>query len=211
MSELLLINPRARARRKTTTKTRRNPRRKATTTVVAAPRRRRVSTRKSRVSTAARRTYARARSGMGKAGIVNMVKDGGVGALGALAVDLALAKLPLPAMLTSGNMKLITKTGLAIAVGVIAGKMGKRDLGHKMAIGAITITAYEALRGMLGGSLGLNAITDINGMGFYSSAQVDGYDDPSMFAGADSMGMYDLGGSVDNSWNTNEYSNDTVY
>lgn len=209
MNELLLVNPRA--RRKTSTKTaRRNPRRKATT-AVTAPRRRRVSSRKSRVSTATRRTYARARSGMGKAGIVNMVKDGGVGALGALAVDLALAKLPLPAMLTSGNMKLITKTGLAIAVGVIAGKMGKRDLGHKMAIGAITISAYEALRGMVGGSLGLNAITDINGMGFYSSAQVDGYDDPSMFAGADSMGMYDLGGSVDNSWNTNEYSNDTVY
>ena len=213
MSELLLVNPR---KRSTRAKTRKNPRAKKAVATVARKspvRRRRTTSVKSR----AKRYVSRARSFGSSMGVTGLVKSGATGALGAIAVDVAMAKLPLPAMLTNGNMRLVTKVGMAIAVAAIAKKLGHGDLGNKMAAGAVTITAYEAMRGILGNTLGINGYTDINGVGFYSPAEINGYDeDSSPFGNADSMGQYDLGqygldGSVDNSWISSVYTPDVIF
>lgn len=196
MSELLLVNPRKR---------RTAAQKRATAKLVASNRKRRSAPKRRRRSVAAsagaavrtvRRRYhsvarsvrRRARSRTTRAtmgGIMGTVKHGLIGGAGAVAVDVIASKIPLPASLQSGIGGAAAKVGIAIATGMLLGKVINKSTAHEMAAGSITVTSYQLIRGLVGGFVGLNGITDINGMGgvgFYSPAlTVDG---------ADSMGQY---------------------
>lgn len=145
MAQLMLVNPARRPsrRRKTVAKRRR----------VSRPRRALAT-----VSSTVRRTTRRYRRNPIKmGGIGQKFVDGGIGAFGALAVDVAMAKLPIPAQLTANPMlAAATKGMLGVGIGMgVAKVLKKRKLGEQLAGGAVTISLYNALKGMVGPSIGL--------------------------------------------------------
>ena len=135
MSEILLVNPRRRRRRKKTTarKRRRNP--------TANPRRRR------------RRTYAtkrrrRRNPRMTGRAIQNQVVDAFQGASGALALDVTLGYLPIPANLKAGIVGTGVKALLAIGIGVLGQnlKVVKASTAAKLSNGALTVVLHDELK-----------------------------------------------------------------
>lgn len=160
MAGILLVNPRRRKRRKMSAlqrkyfgkKRRRRarasaPRRRRRRNPVAAlnPRRRR------------RRSYSVARRSRRRRnptvrGFVNqlqpMVKNGIVGAAGALGLDVLLGFLQpkLPAQLQSGYGLTAAKVLGAIGVGMIANIAGLRGRGNALALGAMTVVLHDELK-----------------------------------------------------------------
>lgn len=153
MAQMLLVNPRKRAKRKTA-------KRKSSSTAVARV--------KSRVSTglrSIRRKYRR--NPIQKTDIFGQFKDGAIGAAGALAVDIAMAKLPIPDNLKTGQMKPIVQGLVGIGIGMAVSKFGKnKSLGKQLAGGAVTVSLYNAGRQMLAAPLGLAGYDDAGLLGF---------------------------------------------
>lgn len=141
MAQLMLVNPR---KRRTTTR-----RRKPSTSVVS---RRRTST----VTTRRRRNPIRAK------GVMETVQKSAVGAAGAIAVDVAMSKLPIPAALTANPMlAAATKGAVGIGLGMLVSKFGKKKrLGEQLAEGAVTISLYGVGKSMIGPSLGLSGMDE---------------------------------------------------
>jgi len=201
--QLLLVNPRRRRRKAAPARASRRIKR-------AAPRRRRRRNPIGAYVSAAnpiRRTYKRRRrsnplslsrrrhrrygrnpiSGVNSRSIMNLIKEGAIGAGGALMVDVISGYLPLPASMKTPSdgagginyMYYAGKTGLALLLGTF----GRKLLGNKaqsMAVGSMTITAYTLFRQMLpsgitlgyqgpGRMAGLNRFVSGNGMGAYVS------------------------------------------
>ncbi len=156
MAQMLLVNPRKRAKRKTA-------KRKSTSTAVARV--------KSRVSTglrSIRRKYRR--NPIQKTDIFGQFKDGAIGAAGALAVDIAMAKLPIPDNLKTGQMKPIVQGLVGIGIGMAVSKFGKnKSLGKQLAGGAVTVSLYNAGRQMLAAPLGLAGYDDQGMLGYQDS------------------------------------------
>lgn len=164
MEQLLLINPR---KRKSTMSKKRKSRtaaqRAATAKMLAANRRRRSSKPASYASNPAPRKRRKASSVVTRhvsrrrrnpirlpsmAGVGGMVKPAMIGAAGAVAVDAAMAYVPLPAVLTSGNMALVTRGAAAVLLGTV----GRKLIGPAattMAVGALTVTAYSLAKNLL--------------------------------------------------------------
>jgi len=176
MQELLLVNPRKRkasksrkaaspkqlaARRKFAAMSRaRSKKSRATRTTAKGPTmaKRRKSTRRAvavRANPAKRRSVRRSRKsyrrnpinlGATMARPMAMLKPAFVGALGAVAVNTILDKLPLPVMMTTGRMVYLTRALGAVALGVVASKLGvKGATAAKMAEGSLTVTLYSAI------------------------------------------------------------------
>lgn len=124
----------------------------------AAPKRRRLST-VATTRVTKRRTYRRNPSLRGGA-LINSVKDAAIGAGGAIAVDFAMQKMPfIPANFTSGPMGAATKGAVAIALGMVVGKVLKKPaIGRQLAAGGLTVAAYEGIKGAVGPSIGLSAL-----------------------------------------------------
>lgn len=101
------------------------------------------------------------------------------GAAGALAVNAALRFLPVPALLTTGRMIYLTRAVLALGVGMAASKVAGGRIGVRMAEGALTVVAVDALRDLLLSTTGVN-------LGYYSPARVVG----SRVAGVSGAGKY---------------------
>lgn len=176
MAGLMLVNPRKRrTKRKTARKTvakRRSPR-------VATSRT--VTTRKYR------------RNPIPKMGrVVDTLKDGAVGAGGAVATEIILSKLPLPAQLATGNGRVAASALGSIALGMAISKFGKnRKLGQTMAQGGVTVALHSLMRGAASNipGVGLDGIdagllgNDFDDLGYYSAAPaysdggMDGYYD----------------------------------
>lgn len=136
MAQLMLVNPRKR-RRKTTK--RKSPSRRLAT-----------------VKTTSVRRYRRNPSAR-PAKIMDTVQKGAVGAAGALAVDIAMQKLPIPANLQTGPISAVVKGGVGIGIGMLVAKFGKnKKLGAQLADGAVTVSLYNAGKAMVGPSLGLS-------------------------------------------------------
>lgn len=160
MAELMLLNPRkrgAKRRKATPAQLRALAKGRATRKRNAlarnpAPVRRKASVMRAAASNPRRRRAAR--NPIGMSGIVGQLMSAAQGAAGALAVDAVMTYVPLPTMLTSGNMKHVTRAGLAIGLGLVGKKFLGRTAG-KMAEGAITVAAYQAAKGLLGG-MGMN-------------------------------------------------------
>jgi hypothetical protein len=118
-----------------------------------------------------------------------------VGAGGALLLDIALGLVPLPAVLTTGTMAPVVRVAGAVGIGMLAGKfLGKRR-GDQVAVGALTVTLYQAARGFLVGKVpglsgyvdGYNLLPD-GTVGYISSGQQVGE-----YIGDDSMAGFETG------------------
>lgn len=188
MAKLLLANPR---RRKT--------RRAAATK--KAPARRRRST--AVVSTTTKVTRRRYRRNPTAPKMMEQVKGAAIGAAGALAVDVAFSKLPIPAQFQTGVMGQLAKGVIALGIGMIASKTGNKKLGVQLADGGLTVALHGAMKSTVGPSIGLAGYDDAgllgwedsgllgfqnlsdDGMGFYSAAQtqdgVSGFQDVDTF------------------------------
>lgn len=178
MAQLLLANPRKRRATKRKTVARKSPARcLSTTRTVTTKRYRRNPTKK-------------------LGGMVNTIKKGAVGAGGAIAADLMLSKLPLPAQMQSGMGKTAAKLLAGVGVGFIAGKLGQRALGNELAQGAVTIAMHDAIKGMVGPSIGLSGVDDgllgydFDDLGYFNPSQTYAdFDDSSVTMSGD----YDMG------------------
>lgn len=171
MAQLMLVNPRK--RHKSKARRRKNP-----------------SASKS-LSTFTRKHFRRRRRNPIRVGgnMMQTVQGGAIGAAGALAVDVVMTKLPLPANLTTGAMASITKGAVGIGVGMLVAKVGKnKRLGEQLAAGAVTVALYNAGKQMIGPSLGLSGWDDgLLGwddglLGYYNAAPTSGgyYEDDNL-------------------------------
>jgi hypothetical protein len=158
MSEIMLINPRKRRRKKRRTTKKRARKRN--------PVRRKKATRRRR-----RRNPVRG-------GVQGQVMTALTGASGALALDVALGYLPIPANLKAGIVGTAVKAGLAIGIGVLGknAKLVRPATAAKLADGALTVVLHNELKRQVANFLPavqlgeyLDAGYNNNGMGYYGS------------------------------------------
>lgn len=172
MAQLMLINPAKRPsrRRKASPAQLRalaaGRRKRKTASASAAPARRRRST----LRVASRRRAPR-RNPIGMSGITASVFTAVQGAGGALAVNALYNLLPIPATMKTGLAGSATKMALAVGFGMLAKPMLGRAAG-KMAEGAMTVAAFEALQSFVPVNMGGSSIAGL------------GYMSPGMNAGA---------------------------
>lgn len=158
---MFVINPRRRRRRKMSAKQRKyfgkrrtrarsaNPRRRRRRNPVGAymtalagnPRRRRHHVARRRIG---RRRSRNPRFSVG--GVMRQVIPAAIGGAGALGLDMALAVLPVPDMLKSGPLAILTKIAGAIGLGYVAGMVIGRERGRLVTTGALTVVAYNAIK-----------------------------------------------------------------
>lgn len=200
MAELLVVNPIRRKRRggkrrrKMSAKQamyfgggrkRRKRRRVAALSASPAPRRR-SRRRRSRRVTHLRRNPIRL-GGFSFNGFVNnQLMPAGVGAVGALGLDIALGYINpmLPVSLQSGIARTAVRIAGAVGIGWLAGSvMGKR-FGEQAAAGALVVTLYDLFKGFVPSILPGVALSEYD-MGWYSPAALVDYDDDD-----DGMGAY---------------------
>jgi hypothetical protein len=172
MAQLMLINPAKRPskRRKATpaqlralAKARRV---RAGVSSNPSPRRRRRSLR-----AVSRTTRRRARRNpIGMTGIMGNIMNAVQGAGGALAVNAVFNMLPLPVTMKTGLAVPAVKMALAVGVGMFAKPLLGRAAG-KMAEGAMTVAAYEAIQGVLPISMGGSSVA---GLGYMSPGMTAG-------------------------------------
>lgn len=186
MAEVLLINPRKRAkktRRKTVRRAnpapaarrrvarRRNPA-PVVSTLRRVIRRRRPNPITSRRVTRRRRNPIGGGSGINAKSIVSMLKESVIGGAGAVAVDLLMAKVGgyLPASMRITDTKPSVGHAVKALLTVVAGKMLKkptRGLSEKMAQGALTVQMNQLITGMLPASM-----TGVASVGYWNPAGV---------------------------------------
>lgn len=167
MAQLLMVNPRK--RRKAPAK-----RRKTATKAVArpAPRRRRRA-----APARSKRVYRRNPIARGN-NIVTQVKNSAIGAAGALGVDIAFAKLPIPDAMRTGMMAPAARGLVSLGIGMAVGKVMKnKKLGTQLAEGGITVALHDLMK---------SQVTKVMPLG--------GYDDGLLGFPSDGLlGMEDLG------------------
>lgn len=202
MAEVLIVNPKR--RRKATTR-----RRKPTTRTVARKRTTPRVKRRSRTVTTYRANPAprpavrrrRLKSNpiklkLPKGLVRGQIMPAALGAAGALAVDALIGNIPLiPVSLKTGPVRHATKAVAAIGLGMLAENVVKKDTARTAAIGALTVTAYNAGRELLSKfapQLQLGYYEDVaagihntNGLGYWNTGMVTGYSQP------DQLGYYE--------------------
>jgi hypothetical protein len=72
-----------------------------------------------------------------------------IGALGALAVDVGWGYLPIPPSLKVGPLAVVTRAGAAVGIGIVAGMIGGKKFGREAMLGALTVTAFDVVKGVL--------------------------------------------------------------
>lgn len=187
MASLMLVNPARRPSRRRKTAAKRRTRRASPRRALAA------------VRTTARRSIRRYRRNPIKmGGIGGQFVDGAIGAGGALMVEVAMQKLPIPAALTANPMlKAATKGLVAVGLGMGVAKLAKkRKLGEQLAGGGVTIALYDAFKGMVGPSLGLAGDDGLLGwddglLGYQDFNDGMGWNSPAPTSDWDGMNGYD--------------------
>jgi hypothetical protein len=92
-----------------------------------------------------------------------MLKPALTGAIGAVLLNTIMGKLPIPAQFTTGRVRYVTQAVGAIALGVLASKVGvKGTTAAKMAEGALTVTLNDALK-----DIASQAGFNLAGLGYY--------------------------------------------
>jgi hypothetical protein len=177
--ELLLINPRKRARK--ARKHHRRARRHNPVRVLNPRHRRRVKhharRRHHNPIRRAHHTYRRRRrnplsmSGL-KSGAMGKLTGALLGAGGALVNDVLLTYVPLPAAMKTGPMAILAKAAGAFAVGYLAKFALGAQRGAAMTEGALTVLAYTTVRPMVQTMIPTLAGADIEGLGYYSPGMV---------------------------------------
>ena len=118
--------------------------------------------------------------------ITNLAMDSAVGAGGAILTAIIAAKLPLPDALKGPIATPLVNGALGIALGALIGTLGAKKYGEQVAAGAVTVTLYDAMRGMLkdkvaglGGYGDLLAYDEMNGYGdLLAYDEMQGYSNP---------------------------------
>jgi hypothetical protein len=180
MSEILLVNPRRRRRHKAR---RANPRRRKRAMPAALKRfwsrrsssvKRNPSRRRHHVARVSRRRYRHNPSfGGGLSGVTRSfmptLKAGALGAVGALANDLAYGytKGYLPAVLTTGNVAIATRAVYAVLSAMLLGSTVFKGKGRDLGVGAMTVVLHDAGKAVL---VGMLPAAPLNGMGAYYGA-----------------------------------------
>lgn len=141
MAQMLLVNP---AKRRT--------KRKARSKTPSI--RRRARAKVASVKTTVRK-YRRNPSPRGLNGAMDTMKDGAIGAAGAVATEVLLSKIPLPPNLMSGNAKTAVSALASVGVGMLVSKYGNRAMGKKMAQGGVTVALHTIMRSAVAGPAGL--------------------------------------------------------
>lgn len=140
MQHMLVVNP----ARKTGRRKRRSPAQKAATRKLVAANKRR-KRRPNPAPPGAKRKRARRRNPRARVftqrNLTDYAMAATVGAAGAIALDVVLSYLPLPAILKTGIPGKITKGAAAIALGAVANASGlvKTGTARDMAVGALTV------------------------------------------------------------------------
>jgi len=97
-----------------------------------------------------------------------------IGGAGALGLDVVLGVLPLPDNFKAGPLRPVTRLGGAIALGLAASMVLKRQTAHQMLAGAITVTLYDTMKSYLsqlaGGKIPGLGVYEIPGIGLYEVA-----------------------------------------
>lgn len=166
------------------------PRRKTRPARKAAPvKRRRVARAASKPARRARRrplTSARAASAAGRTlryrrpnpmggFITNTLIPSAVGGAGALALDIALAALPLPEAMKTGPMAPLVKVAGAVGLGMLASQFLGRKTGEQVAAGALTVTIYNVARKALAGIKKKDGTPMIPGLSMYPDGAMGEY------------------------------------
>lgn len=174
MPQLFVVNPSSRRKAKrsksmagrTRRRRRTHHRRRSNVVVVRANPRRRRRARRSmfamnpirrrrryRRNPVARRRYRRNPSGRMSAGVGKLshliLPAAGIGA-GAVASEIVMGYLPLPATLKTGVMRHVTKGGVGVVGGLVLGKLLRQQrLGKFFALGAIAIATHDAIKELI--------------------------------------------------------------
>lgn len=207
MAEMLLVNPRHKKRRRKGGKKkrkmsalqrryfgkrrsapvrRRKRRSRSVAVAVAAPRRRSHKHRRRVRVTRARRNPISLGGFNFNSFLRNNLMPAGVGAVGAIGVDVALSYVTpmLPAMLQTGLPRTAVRLAGAVIVGMAAGKVMGRKFGEEVTAGAITVTMYDLIKGYVASALPSLPLSEYN-MGWASPAPQIGVGE---YVGADSIG-----------------------
>jgi hypothetical protein len=103
---------------------------------------------------AARRRFRRNPIGSGAAGFLGgTLMPAAIGAGGALAVDLAIGNLPLPASMKTGAMLPMVRIAAALGVGMLVGMAGGEEAGSEAAAGGIIVTVYSLMKNYMATSM----------------------------------------------------------
>lgn len=113
-----------------------------------------------RAHTKARR-YKRNPIAAGGGSLINTVKNGAIGAAGAFAVDVVMAKVPQLAAIGTPKTQPIIKGLVGMGIGMAVSRFGKnKALGVALAEGAVTVQLHSLLRANVGASFGLAGVED---------------------------------------------------
>lgn len=172
--ELLLINPKKRRKGRKSSRRHKNPHRRHRRSArrhnpVRHHRRHRNPVH------AVRRARRRRRNplnfgGVGR-GFMGQATNALMGAGGAIVNDVLINYVPLPAMLKTGPLSILTKLAGAFGVGYLASFAVGKARGALMTEGALTVLAYQIVKPMVATVLPL-AGTDIEGLGYYSPGMI---------------------------------------
>lgn len=126
-------------------------------------------------------------------GVMGQIKNASIGAAGALAVDIAMTKLPIPAQFRNGAMLHVAQGLVSLGLGMAVSKFGKnKALGMQLADGGLTVAIYNGLRATVGSHVGL-------------ADDLLGY---SMAGGGDLLGVDNYMGDYDEQNDMSDYSSD---
>ena len=148
MSLVYVVNPKRRKARKHRAKAkRRAPRRKSHAVAVAAPAA--PKRRRSRHAAAPKaRRYKRnprfSLNGVTR-NVTSLLVPAAIQAGGAVAVDVALAYVPLPDRLKTGYLRHVTRAAASVGLGLLV-SMVKKDIGKQVMSGGLTVALYGAMR-----------------------------------------------------------------
>ncbi len=156
--ELLLINPRKRrGKRRKSRGRKRNP------VATLNPRRRRRHSFRRYRRNPSMRSMTR--------GIVPQIIGAVQGAGGAILTDAAFTYIPLPVMLKTGALGIVSRALMAFGVGMLSSFVVGGRMAGRFVEGALTVQAYGVIRPLVGGFVPL-AGNEIEGLGYYSPGMV---------------------------------------
>ncbi len=121
--------------------------------------------------------------------LLNSIIPAGIGAAGAIGLDIALAYVPLPAQFQTPLWKNVARVVGAIGLGYAASMVVGREKGRTVTMGALTVAAYGALKDVVQSNfpnIGLSGIETHD----YSDLRL-GYVNPApMVTAGSGMGAY---------------------
>lgn len=148
---------------------------------------RRLSRRRKRSMRSYRRNPIARMRGFNPRTFVNQsLMPAGIGAAGALGLDMLMGMLPLPDALKTPTMRPLVRIAGAVGIGMVAGMITNRKMGEQVGAGALTVVLYDVLKGFVQRtmptlSLGENDYTSLE---YYNPAMITGDMD------TNTVGMY---------------------